>query len=346
MLCGGRVSSCRTPSPTQATLNAMLKQVVYIASAPYSGSTLLDLLLGQQPGCLSLGEVHRLGMPPFVRVRSFGNRCSCRARLHECEHWEGLRRQMAGAVGVPPETDWSAWGITPESAYRASMRARFARWALAALPVRQEWLRQALWQQGLFLEHREAADNSWRFFGHVAAASGAATLIDSTKTATRLFALWRAQPEHLRVIHLVRDGRGVSHSHMKRTHGTIADGVRFWEKQSKPLLLVLRHIDPARRYLCRYEDLCNSPVQTLQRLCDFLSLDLQADRVALPTSLPHLIPGNPMSSRGDSAIRLNEQWKTQLSASDLSYFDRYGAWLNELFGYGAERSAKPPAADA
>ena len=46
-----------------------------------------------------------------------------------------------------------------------------------------------------------------------------------------------------------------------------------------------------------------------------------------------MIPGNPMSSRKDSDIKLDEQWKTQLTPSELEYFSKHGAKLNTNFGY-------------
>ena len=311
----------------------MLKQIVYIASSPYSGSTLLDILLGMQKNCLSLGEVHRLGMQPEERMKSFGNRCSCEERLDDCEHWQNIKSTMSTAAGMSKESDWSDWGITLKAAHKPNLKAKAAAAVYSiSLALNAEY-QAKIWRLPIFREYRQVAKRSYFFSEHIASASEHETLIDSTKTALRLYSLWQDKPQQIKVIHLVRDGRGIAYSRMKRSGDTIAKATKFWQRRIMPINKTLNAIADEQKLLIKYEDLCAEPVQCVKEICRFLNTDFDPSRVCLANAKHHMIPGNPMSSRKDSDIKLDEQWKTQLTPSELEYFSKHGAKLNTNFGY-------------
>lgn len=310
-----------------------LDNLIYVASVPYSGSTLLNILLGQQPRCLALGEVHQLGMPAVERIHGFGNRCSCGRRVHECDYWEDLRLRLAKASGLPSTSDWSEWKLTTQSSYLDTAGSRAWRFLLGF----NCWLPSALrlpWSSVAFSELRSSARHSWTFFERLAEITSASHLVDSTKAPSRLVALRHTDSKkRLRVIYLVRDGRSVAHSLLKRGFGDFRQSVRIWKRSQRSIQLAIREVPRNQIFEMSYEELCNETEKSLASLSEFLGLPIDTRLAALPESAPHMIPGNPMTFRGDRDIRLREDWKEGLSSNDLNSFQRLAGRMNARIGY-------------
>jgi len=65
-----------------------MRKVIFIAALGYSGSTLLDLMLGGHPRFVGLGEVFSLLMPGADYLdRTAEIVCSCGSTLNECSFW-------------------------------------------------------------------------------------------------------------------------------------------------------------------------------------------------------------------------------------------------------------------
>ena len=63
-------------------------EVVFIASCPHSGSTLLDLMLGGHPRFIGLGEVYALIDPKYDRFADCDDEiCSCGRKILDCRFW-------------------------------------------------------------------------------------------------------------------------------------------------------------------------------------------------------------------------------------------------------------------
>jgi len=66
--------------------------LIYIAGSSYSGSTLMDLILGSHPAVESLGEVKKI---PFVQAsmdKGAPAKCNCGSTVAECTFWQQLLR--------------------------------------------------------------------------------------------------------------------------------------------------------------------------------------------------------------------------------------------------------------
>lgn len=71
-----------------------MAKIIYIAGAGRSGSTLLSLLLSQHPDVTNLGQIRDV----FFAAKR-GARCSCGARLTDCDFWGGIVRSGEVANG-------------------------------------------------------------------------------------------------------------------------------------------------------------------------------------------------------------------------------------------------------
>ncbi len=221
-------------------------RVVYIAGARNCGSTLLDAILGNAPGARSLGEVAGV-----FRYRSY-LACACREPAADC----------APCVAVLGAIDRVGAAAEFTKVSRLPLKERRAHWTLIGTRARRRYA--------------EVAD---LVFDSVARTTGSRVLIDSSKNASRAAALAFDSRYDVRVVHVVRDGRGYLRS--RRTRAA-ADGTRHipvaamsgWLTKNLLIGSVLGPRLGKRRYLiCRYEDLISDPRSTLDRICAFAGLD-------------------------------------------------------------------------
>ena len=69
------------------------KRIIYVVGRGHSGSTLLDALLGNAPGCTGIGELLSAAARPL-------SVCSCGQPLMECAFWGQVFAEMKSASGV------------------------------------------------------------------------------------------------------------------------------------------------------------------------------------------------------------------------------------------------------
>jgi hypothetical protein len=177
------------------------------------------------------------------------------------------------------------------------------------------------------------SDALYRLYRAIQEVSGRSIVVDSSKMTTHALMLHRDRRIDLRVLHLVRDSRGVAFSAAKRVelpttngrptllprYGTVPAAARYLVHNS--LAHTLRTLGIPYRLL-RYEDLIAAPRERLAEVVrhaggaawpDELSF-LQGDRAQVGTN--HLVDGNPVRfSSGPMRIRLDVEWKARMAPS-------------------------------
>ncbi len=152
-------------------------------------------------------------------------------------------------------------------------------------------------------------DANRRLFEAVAAQAGVEWVVDSSKDLSRLRRLLDTDLD-VRVIHLIRDPRGVVSSTMRR--GTsLETACREYVSEH----VGARHLLRDRSHLeLRYEDLAGAPVATLDRLMGWLGLTVEPQQLRGWRQVPrHDVGGNKMRFEATEDIRLDERWRTELS---------------------------------
>lgn len=256
--------------------------LVYVLSTGRSGSTLLDVLLGAQPECWTLGEFQLLDIGVGRQMP-----CGCHSPLGQCDFWEPIlervRRMMRFPLGYfrsgrHPSGKVVRWSHLPSLLTGRPLRTQraiahaYAGSNLAALE-----------------EAKEAAEQrqdkvTW--------------LIDASKDPYRLLWLQASGLFDIRVIHLVRRPEGFV-ANMMRSAGqqTTSAAVRYagrWLVDNLiGLALLWRMFWPAAVKRVRYEDLAADPEGTIRSLCDWLGVPFDPECAkATRHSVNHGVAGN------------------------------------------------------
>lgn len=299
--------------------NSPLPRLTYVAGYGRSGSTLLDLLLGNHPVVFGAGEVSRL----FWDIAE-GRPCSCGSLHLECDVWAPVLRLAMPGRGRSDYMDLRRRHLS------AQMRRR----------------------ESAFPEYREA----WvRVFQAIRAVTGCQVVVDSSKSARRArhrrLLLQELCGLETRVIHLVRDPRAVMWSAARGSNHRIEEGLPPRRLEEVRALLhwtyTNRHVVKECREagvdasLLRYEDLVRDPAASLDRICRFIGVDpsplltqLEEGRDFEPG---HGVGGNRFRKRGPVVLRADAEWERRLPlrhrilshlsvpvASPLGYFGRRG----------------------
>lgn len=319
--------------------------LVYILAASHSGSTLLAMLLNSHPEICTVGELKAtsLGDPDTYY-------CSCRQRIRDCVFWQGIRADMV-ARGL--EFDITRAGTDIRSGMgpyvRRLLRPLHRGPAWESVRDLALWFAPS-WRAGL---PRIQALNA-ALMECVLARSGKKIIVDSSKIGIRLKYLLRNPRLDVRILRLVRDGRGVALTYVDPEHFAdasdprwraggagggrddervpMAEAAREWRRSNEEAEAVLSGLDRSRWMEVRYESLCAGPTEILQRIYSFLGVS------RLPASadfraVDHHVVGNGMRLDAHSEIRLDERWKQTLKQSDLDVFEDIAGAMNRRLGY-------------
>ena len=276
--------------------------VVYIMGYGRSGSTFLDILLSNLDGAVSVGAVSNL----FDWMRN-GESCACGEELADCPQWGPIvRRYLEELSPKTPEQ-------LRQTQYKVERRRHLGRLFSGRL------------DDGLLREYTRSQE---LIYQEVAEQTGQRLIVDSSnngeESAGRTYSLWRHTALNVKILHLVRDGRGVAWSSMR--------GPGSPERKRWPLPRPLRATKAilawgianaigfatVRRVsdevlLVRYEDIVSDPAGELRRIGRFLGKDptrvIDAVRTGDELPVGHQVGGNRV--RFNQSIRLNPDFEWQ-----------------------------------
>lgn len=321
-------------------------KLVYILAASHSGSTLLALLLAAHPRVATIGESKLGSLGDAERYL-----CSCRAKLTQCGFWAELSAEM-NRRGYEFDVTRAATDFRSDATpfvarlLKPLHRGRFLETVRDALLVcSPRWRRDLPVIQG-----RNAA-----LIRSVLTVANASAVVDSSKTGLRLKYLLRNPGLDVRVVRLIRDGRGVALTYMDpggfadasdpslRGGGTgrsnngrfvmpMERAARLWRRSNEEADETIRSLPTERVTTVHYEELCGDTDAVLARLFRFIGVD-PAERVREFRGVQRHVVGNGMRLDDTSAVVLDERWRSALGREDLAAFERTAGALNSAYGY-------------
>jgi hypothetical protein len=311
-------------------------RVAYIGGLGRSGSTLLERIAARLPEVCVLGEVVHL----WTRGIEYDELCSCGARFSRCPFWQEIG-----------EVAFGSWAKVDPARMR-ELAARVDRTRFIPATARARSLHTG--------EMREYAEHFGAVYAAAAQVSGARVMLDSSKHPSTAYLL-RLLPElDLRVVHLVRDSRGVAYSWTKlvaRPEATERSAQKemyryrawraalLWDLHNAGLSGLRGLGVPVWRL--HYERLIADPVATVHDLADFLGVDgVSIEQFVTPRSVrvgpAHQISGNYMRfETGELPLRNDDAWRDGLRGSDRRLVTALTApWLVRYGYLGGEERPK------
>lgn len=322
-----------------------MTDLLYILAASHSGSTLLAMLLGAHPDVCAVGELKATSLGDVDRYR-----CSCGELIKECGFWarvsDGMARRGFSFDITDAGTDFRSSG----TAYtRRLLRPLHRGPFLERVRDAGLWL-SSTWRARLpLIQQRNAA-----LVATLSEVRDAKVVLDSSKISLRLKYLLRNPQINVKVVRLIRDGRGGMLTYMDpaqyadatdprlREGGmggdragqrlSAAEAAGEWRRSNEEAEHLLAGLDPSRWLTLNYEALCANPDQTLNRVFRFLEVD-PSRWVRAFRQVEHHVVGNGMRLDSESEIRIDERWREVLSEGDRAVFDSVAGDLNRKYGY-------------
>ncbi|HNQ21944.1 MAG TPA: sulfotransferase [Phycisphaerae bacterium] len=304
-------------------INSTVDRLAYILSPSYSGSTLLTFLLNAHPKVATIGELKGQALGDVDHYD-----CSCGTRVKQCSFWIALQSRCA-AEGVPFsfEDFGTHFRLRDRRLHDRVLRAR---------------VRGRPWEQARRLALR-MLPGAHRHFQAVLARNRALirivtelqqadVFLDGSKDPVRLLYLHQAGWWDIRVIYMIRDGRGAACSYMKHHNLSMTDAALEWKRTHEECDRLVARLPAAITLKVGYEELCAEPDRNVNHALVHLGLP-PLDWLHDFRAVEHHIIGNSMRLRSSGEITRDEKWRSTLTADDLEVFESIAGNLNRKYGY-------------
>jgi len=322
-LLGTRAQGATSPRAELAVVRNELEKipVLFIGSVPRSGSTIISDLLNENPHMVNIGELVHLWERGVIE----NNLCGCGETFADCRFW--------GKVGDIAFGGWQQ--VSGERMRTLQQRADRTRHIPALLvPKVSRLVSTSTVQYGAVIS---------RILRAILEVSGKPVVVDTSKHVSTALLLRQLPDVDLRVLHLVRDPRGVAHSWSKEIDRPEVQGEAKQMDTLHPGRLGLRwlwfnwafsNMDRLGVPIAtiRYEDFVRDPAETLDQVFAFANVeqmgqDLFENDGPLVLGEGHSVSGNPRRlDRRPVELHADEKWRTEFDPQMRSLVGRV-AWL-------------------
>lgn len=301
----------------------MKKKVVAIAGSGHCGSTMLTLMLGSHPDCFSLGELNSLPTHYKTGIPICG---VCQGRCSFWDEFDPDKLKLLAAV----------LGNTRLNKY---------------VPLKLEKTWRTLLRK----------DDVFNAYSYLFSQREESILIDSSKAIN-----WISEKLNTKeftsglvegyLVHLVRDGRAVLNSYLRRFKWMTAEKyAREWRKKTILRNQLYEQFPSERKIIVRYEHLATEPQKTLETVCEWLGIEFVPQMISYWQFDHHVISGNAgvrsliwrykqeeiqedvSKYHGEHydnlglKIKLDNRWKEELSAEKLETFNWIAGDINKPY---------------
>jgi Sulfotransferase family len=288
----------------------------------YSGATLLTIFLNAHSRIVSNGESMFFDDHDTRRYD-----CSCGKYIDECEFYESTTRPMR----LPGGGGWDKrlFVQVPRFSRKPVLSS------LLHSPRFESRLRHGL--INVVPAYRGTRDRflqaQLQFFANARQLSGASVYVDGTKSIRRAQLFARDGRCEMKVLHLVRDGRGFCASYVKnkRPVPSWTDAAEAWVSYIAQVEQFSRAFPSIPVLVVRYEDLCRATADVIRTVCRFL--DIAYEEPAGDMMQGAHILGNRMRRTFSGAIVEDTSWKEKLDDSTQAELTSLMKPQLQRFGY-------------
>jgi len=288
----------------------------------YSGATLLTILLNAHSEIVSNGESMFFDENDTRRYD-----CSCGKYIDECEFYETTTKHMR----LPDAPGWDKQLFVQVPCFSRKPLFR----SLLHSPRFESALRHEL--INIVRTYHRSRDRfleaQLQFFANAREYSDASIYLDGTKSIRRAQLFARDDRCEMRVLHLVRDGRGFCASYVRnmRPVPTWSDAAKAWVGYVAQVDQFSRSFPSVPVLVVRYEDLCRSTTDVIRAVCRFLEVPYEEPGADMMKGA-HIL-GNRMRRTFSGAIVEDTSWKEKLDNRTQMELTSLMKRQLEQFGY-------------
>lgn len=285
-----------------------MTRVLFIASMGRSGSTILDNVLGQVAGYVSVGEIKFI----WERGLKENRRCGCGEPLRSCRFWTQVFDEAFGGFDA----------IDPDALIASMNATRTRHFPNMMMPGSERRFSR---------QHSSYIRALGKLYRAIAAVSGCKVIVDSSKYPSHAYVLRLTDDLDVRVLHVTRDPRAVAFSWTQAKYDPDQDvpvlmprkpawlTAAYWNFWNIAIEALARKGRSPYRLL-RYEDLMADPELRVHEVLEFAgqsdsSLPF-AGRHQVRLGANHTVSGNPIRfDTGTVTLKSDERWQTQMPKS-------------------------------
>lgn len=299
---------------------------VTIETTPFSGATLLTTLLGAHSSIATVAEMS--GLIKSVNPDEYF--CSCGHKIKNCEFWQSIEKGMRERGFEFEVSHFDTQFISGHSSLLTRLREGSSR--NKTIDSIRDTILFGLPTQSRYFQ--SMADRNEAFIKTVLDITGKKAFVDSSKDRLRPKALRRFSSSlEVRIIHLVRDVRGVVASQVRRDKNvTVRQAARAWRQRHRRIEVTLETWPKENHTLVRYEDLCVNTEAILRQLYEFCGVDPDYKIEDYQVIEHHLI-GNPMRLSQLSTIEIDERWRDELAPNQIKEIEIVSGCIARKYDY-------------
>ncbi|HIP33471.1 MAG TPA: sulfotransferase [Bacteroidia bacterium] len=259
--------------------------IIYLMGAGRSGTTILASLLGASKDILTIGEMHQ-----FLEHIVYDKNCSCGESLKKCQFWTAIVADYYKKnISELRKMDDYMVGVESHS----------------KIPI------------SFFKRNEEHIKFQENFYSIITKLNPSKYYLDSAKFISRVLQLRKSDKLNVKIIYLVRDVRGVINSFAKnvQTQKNPISTIIYYTMINTAAQIV-EWTYPKEILKLRYEDFIEKPVDTLDKIEQFIEVDLTDVKEVITEEkyidMPHIIGGNRLKSQSKIKLRKDLTWKRNI----------------------------------
>jgi len=301
-------------------------KILFIGGFGRSGSTLLDVVLGQYDRIFNIGELRHIWQRGLVN----NELCGCGKGLLECDLWNRILHDAFPDIKERKEKILSLAESVDKPKYLGKLILRY--------------------DKDFNAKRKEYVEVLRKVYSSIFKITGAEVVVDSSKTPSHGYLLADLKDQFdVRFLHLVRNPKAVAYSWKKKKLRPEIQGKRefmprygvlksaVWWNGANLFSEILKLYIP-KNMLLRYEDFTDNPRGKVNQILDFLDYKPKEDVFSGDFSLfvekTHTVAGNPSRFKtGEIKISTDEEWKKNLKWNEKLLVDLLTFPLAKKYGY-------------
>jgi hypothetical protein len=255
--------------------------------------------------------------------------CSCGQEYLSCNFWEKVEKEMKKKISPEFRMGSLNTKFIPMSG-KLLDRLQFKDLRIELLEKLRDYFYMNSKRHKAYINKKLA--HCWRLAESVTEIRGKNIFFDTSKTPDAMIHLSRNLACEFKVIFLVRDGRGVLNSFIKKKIPLSELEIsKSWLSTNKKIERILKRIPNENIHTVLYKDLCLEPQKTLRQICNFVGVEYENQCLKYWEHEHHII-GNKMRLNIKKQIQYDESWRHTLTTQQLSLFDKIAGRYNKKWG--------------